>query len=209
MQRENLSREAAGDSPQASSIRPLPSERAVWNANTTLSYSLKNDFFRILRNLSYFPKEKYPQGPRLRRRTRIHLPRKRPKIDQKSIQKSIKFSISFWTSIFPSWGGFGPPSWTHFSTFLSPRSLLDGYQHQKRRIPRNTTKTNTKSTKMPPGHPPKTTQNPPKSLPRHDFFALKFRPRFGIDFGAILGPKMPPLGHTFGDQNRSKKLLKI
>ena len=27
----NLSREAAGDSPQASSIRPLPLERAVWN----------------------------------------------------------------------------------------------------------------------------------------------------------------------------------
>ena len=27
----NQSREAAGDSPQASSIRPLPLERAVWN----------------------------------------------------------------------------------------------------------------------------------------------------------------------------------
>ena len=57
---------------------------------------------------------------------------------------------------------------------------------------------------MPPGHPPKTSQNRPKSPPRRNFFALKFRPRFGIDFGPILALQMPPFGHPFGDQNRSK-----
>ena len=62
---------------------------------------------------------------------------------------------------------------------------------------------------MRPGRPPKTTQNRPKSVPRGDFFALKFRPRFRIDFGPISGPKMPPFGLPFGDQNRSKKLSKI
>ena len=48
--------------------------------------------------------------------------------------------------------------------------------------------------KMRPRASPKTIQNRPKSIPRGDFFAVKFRPRFGIDFGAILAPKMLPLG---------------
>ena len=52
--------------------------------------------------------------------------------------------------------------------------------------------------KMPLRHPPKTTQNRPKSLPRLNFFAIKFRPRFGIDFGTILAPKMPPFGIVYG-----------
>ena len=48
---------------------------------------------------------------------------------------------------------------------------------------------------MPSGDLPKTIQNRPKSLPRGKLFPLKFQLRFGIDFGAILAPKMPPFGH--------------
>ena len=70
-------------------------------------------------------------------------------------------------------------------------------------------KTHTKSTKMPPRHPPKTNQNRPKSLPRRNFFTLKFRPRLRIDFGPVLAPIKPPCGHPFGDQNRSKNRSKI
>ena len=55
----------------------------------------------------------------------------------------------------------------------------------------------------------KTTQNPPKRLPRASFFRLRFRPRFWNDFGTILAPKMPPFGHPFRCQNRSKKRSKI
>ena len=46
---------------------------------------------------------------------------------------------------------------------------------------------------MPPGDPPETIQNRPKSIPRDNFFALKFGPRFGIDLGAIMVPKGFPL----------------
>ena len=56
---------------------------------------------------------------------------------------------------------------------------------------------------------PKIAQDRPKSLPRGNFFALKFRPRFGIDFGSMLAPKMPPFWHPFGGQNRSKNRSEI
>ena len=56
---------------------------------------------------------------------------------------------------------------------------------------------------------PKTTQNRPKRLPRTSFFRPRFRPRFRYDFGRILAPKMPPFGHPFGAQNRSKKRSEI
>ena len=88
-------------------------------------------------------------------------------------------------------------SWVHFSPFWGPRSLLEGDQHRRRRFPRNSTKTNRKSTKMPPGRPPKATQNRPKSLPRGHFSALQFRPRFGIDFGSHFGSPRAPLWAPF------------
>ena len=55
---------------------------------------------------------------------------------------------------------------------------------------------------MPSGDLPKTIQNRPKSLPRGKLFPLKFQLRFGIDFDAILAPKMPPFGHP-----RASKIL--
>ena len=57
--------------------------------------------------------------------------------------------------------------------------------------------------------PLETTPGRPKSTPRGDFFALKFRPRFWIDFWSILPPKMPPLGHPFRHENRSKNRSEI
>ena len=57
--------------------------------------------------------------------------------------------------------------------------------------------------------PPKTSQNRPKSLPRASLFRLRFRLRFWNDFGTILAPQMPPFGHPFRCQNRSKKRSKI
>ena len=56
---------------------------------------------------------------------------------------------------------------------------------------------------------PQTTQDRPQTTPRGNFFALKFRPRFVIDFGTILPPKMPPFWHPFRSQNRSRKKSKI
>ena len=102
-----------------------------------------------------------------------------------------------------------PPFWLPFSLFFAPGSLSNTYLLQKRRFLENSTKTNRKSTKMPLRHPSKTTQNRPKTAPRGNFFALKFRPRFGIDFGSILPPKMPPFWHPFGAQNRSKNRSEI
>ena len=57
--------------------------------------------------------------------------------------------------------------------------------------------------------PSKMTQDRPKSLPRGNFFALKFRPRFWIVFCSILAPKMPPFWHPFRSQNRPQKRSKI
>ena len=85
---------------------------------------------------------------------------------------------------------------------------MDGYQHQKRRFLRNHIKTNTKSRKMPPGHPPKTSQNRPKSPPRRNFFALKFRPRFGIDFFTFWAPSWGRLGPQDGTSYTPKSIQK-
>ena len=57
--------------------------------------------------------------------------------------------------------------------------------------------------------PQKMTRHRPKPLPRGNFFALKFRPRFWIDFGSILPPQMPPFWHPFRAQNRSKNRSEI
>ncbi len=64
---------------------------------------------------------------------------------------------------------------------------------------------------MPPGHPPKTTKNRPKSLPRRIFSLLNFDfvlgsmfGRFGVRLGVVWDPKMEL--HT--RQNRSKNRSK-
>ena len=60
-----------------------------------------------------------------------------------------------------------------------------------------------------PKTPWKSTQNRTKTTPRGDFFALRFAPLFLIDFCSVLAPKMPPFGHPFCSQNRSKKSSNI
>ena len=60
-----------------------------------------------------------------------------------------------------------------------------------------------------PKTPWKSTQNRTKTTPRGDFFALRFAPPFLIDFCSVLAPKMPPFGHPFCSQNRSKKSSNI
>ena len=55
----------------------------------------------------------------------------------------------------------------------------------------------------------KSSQNRSKTTPRGDFFALKFAPRFWIDFCSVLPPKMPPFGDHFCSQNHSKNIIKI
>ena len=55
---------------------------------------------------------------------------------------------------------------THMHTQKhASRSPWDGHQHEKRRFPRNSIKTNEKSTKMLPRNPPKTTRNRPSRPP--------------------------------------------
>ena len=61
---------------------------------------------------------------------------------------------------------------------------------------------------MPPGHPPKTSQNRPKSPPRRNFFALKFRPRFGIDFFTFWAPSWGRLGPQDGTSYTPKSIQK-
>ena len=60
-----------------------------------------------------------------------------------------------------------------------------------------------------PKTPWKSTQNRTKTTPRGDLFAIKFAPRYLIDFCSVLAPKMPPFGHPFCSQNRPKKSSNI
>ena len=125
---------------------------------------------------------------------------RRPKIDPKINQNFNQFSVS----ILDRFGVvLGPQLGVIFGQISSPNRLGTGFTSKTPMFTKQY-ENQYKINKNAPRAPPKTTQNRPKSVPRGDFFALKCRPRFGIDFGAILAPKMPPFGQPFGDQNRSK-----
>ena len=138
-----------------------------------------------------------------RRRVQLDLdrPKKRSKIDLKFDQFSVSILDRFGVVL-------GSQLGVIFGQISSPNRLGTGFI-SKTSMSTKWYKNKWKTNKNAPRASPKTTQNRPKSVPRGDFFALKFRPRFGIDFGAILAPKMPPFGHPFGDQNPSKKRSKI
>jgi len=111
------SREAAGDSPQASSIRPLPPfggaafgrvERVIHRSVFISSIGI--DFLRY--NLRLIPLG----GPRLCRRTcNPH----GVKIDQKSIRKSIKIRMRFLIDLGSLLGGFGAPCFALFRSKIA------------------------------------------------------------------------------------------
>ena len=92
-------------------------------------------------------------------------------------------NVLFGTSILHRfWGRLG----RHFDSILNPFWLPDRSWTpwaSQTSISWETYKNNNKINKNASPAPPKTNQNPPKSLPRGNFFAPKFRPHFWIDLG--------------------------
>ena len=118
----------------------------------------------------------------------------RPKIDQKSIKNLINFRSRFWTDF----GSFWDPNLASFSAKFRPQTVLGPVSHRKRRFPRNSTKTNRKSIKMPPGHPPKRSQIDPSRSQEATFSLLNFDLVFGSILVSFWLPKCLPLGTLFG-----------
>ena len=187
----------------------FPSKRVLGLCETTrgtFSYSLKLKNDRILRILSYFPKEKYLGGaPPLAPAPNVGNFRgvqNGAKNVSKSIQKSMKILIRFLIAFCSSWGRFWGGLGSLFGSFFVPGSLLNASCLQKRRFSKSNGETNRKSSFFRPQTTPKTSQNRPKRLPRELFFRLRFRLRFWNDFGPILDPfwlpNPPPLGTLFG-----------
>ena len=118
-------------------------------------------------------------------------PKCAPKIYQISINFCVRFLIDF--------GPFGEAFWRHFSLFFGPRSLLDASWHEKRRFSANTSPANRKSTKMPPGRPPKRAKIDPSRIQKATFLLLNF----DLVWGSILAPFWGPLGCLLGSLGAS------
>ena len=124
-----------------------------------------------------------------------------PKTVLKSIKKSIIFQDQFLNRFGRHVGAILPPFLLHFwSQIALGRSSLS-----KTRIFMKTSKNQRKINIFDPKTPWKSSQNRTKTTPRGDFSALKFALCFLIDFCSVWAPKMPPFGHPFCLQNRSKK----
>ena len=144
-------------------------ERVTDRILVILSY-VTFDFFEIYGN---FPRKVTGDGPRLCRRPDRRLAqtpgktvklRKLPtkKIDQNFDTCSVSILDRFWLPLDPQVGLI----LGHFGVQDRSWIVLKSVSHRKRRFLRNSTKTNRKSMKMPPGDTPKTTPNRPKLLPR-------------------------------------------
>ena len=94
----NLIREAAGDSPLASSIRPLPLERAVWNELYTVMLFIQRMLHSISSKSIVLPYGKYRGWPTplppTGRRPKFDLDQDRPKNQSKIDQNFDRFSVS-------------------------------------------------------------------------------------------------------------------
>ena len=88
-------------------------------------------------------------------------------------------------------GSFRDAFWGHFSSFFAPGTFFE----IKNVIFHECAFSLGGSTIWKDNSALKPTQNPSKRPPRGNFFALKIRPRFWIDFSPIWPPKRAPLGH--------------
>jgi len=91
-------------------------------------------------------------------------------------------------------GSFWDPNLASFSVKFRPKTVLGPVSHRKRRFPRNSTKTNRKSIKMPPGHAPKRTKIDPRRSQEATFSLLNCDLVLGSILMAVWRPKCLPLG---------------
>ena len=106
-------------------------------------------------------------------------------------------------------GSFWAPNLASFSTKFRLQTVLGPVSHRKRRFPRNNTKTNRKSIKMPPGHLPKRPKIDPSRSQEATFSLLNFDLVLGSILVPFWLPKCLPLGTlltTKIHQKNDKKL---
>ena len=133
-----------------------------------------------------------------------YLPSSSPK---KITQNYVQFLLWFWELLGSFWGRFGS-SFGRLWAQISLQIHLGIGLTSKRSISLKHYKNQYKINKNAPRAPPKTILNRPKSVPGCYFSGLRFRPRFGIDFGFVWGRFWLPFGLLLAPFRRSKTMKK-
>ena len=124
----------------------------------------------------------------------------------------VSFLVPLGSLLASHLGAFGRPNRPKFA----PKRVLNAYLLKKRRFSRDSTISNKFCLFLFPRWLPKCLQIASR-CPQDGLGTTFFRSskstwiwyRFGIDFGSVLAPQMPPLWHPFRDQNRSKNRSEI
>ena len=138
-------------------------------------------------------------------------PPPRPRLAPIPSQVLSKIESKLWSIFVVVLGAFGVVLGAHFGVLwgqISTQIHLGIGLTSKRSISLKHYKNQYKINKNAPRAPPKTILNRPKSVPGCYFSGLRFRPRFGIDFGSVRGRFWLPFGPLLAPFGRSKTIKK-